>query len=104
MKRLLVLALVLCWSTSCENLVPQNSSENNTNSVVLDPCDYISICIELKEELKLLYLKGDKKQIRICEEKMGYVYGLASNIYGEKRLKKWCPTQFEKLNKIQLNR
>ena len=100
MKRLLVLALVLCGITSCENLVPQNSSKKNTHAIVLDPCDYMSILIELTEDLKLSYLKEDEKQQKICWEKVGYVYGLASDIYGERRLRKWCPDLFEKYNKI----
>ena len=101
MKRLLVLALVLCGTTSCENLVPQNSSKKNTHAIVLDPCDYMSILIELMEDLKLSYLKEDKKQQRICEEKLEYVYGLATDIYGERRLRKWCPDLCDKYNKIK---
>tara|TARA_B110001452_G_scaffold661_1_gene612 strand:+ start:658 stop:969 length:312 start_codon:yes stop_codon:yes gene_type:complete len=98
MKKVLIFTLTFgLFSNSCQN---DSESSPKISSVILEPCEYVEVLIQIMEEIDS-EAKGNnvKKKLRLLEDKGEYIAGLAVEIYGKKRLKN-C-TRFSKFQKLE---
>ena len=86
MKKVLIFALTFgLFSNSCQN---DSESSPKISSVILEPCEYVEVLIQIMEEIDSEAIGNNvKKKIRLLEDNGEYVAGLAVEIYGKKDLK-----------------